>query len=109
MTKPVALIICDGWGINDRTDHNAIALAKTPHFDELKAKWGIDNLRQFMLTNFTVSEITGVRKDLKPGGEHADVTVKGAAILGPKIGNGFFSIPPRKLARFALTAWRNSS
>jgi 2,3-bisphosphoglycerate-independent phosphoglycerate mutase len=45
MTKPVALIICDGWGINDRTDHNAIALAKTPHFDELKAKWGMTKLQ----------------------------------------------------------------
>jgi 2,3-bisphosphoglycerate-independent phosphoglycerate mutase len=40
MTKPVALIICDGWGVNPRTDHNAIAMAKTPHFDELAAKWG---------------------------------------------------------------------
>ena len=60
-------------------------------FNELRAAWGIDNLRQFMLTNFTVKEITGIAKDLKPGGEHADVVVKGAAILGPKIGNGFFS------------------
>lgn len=60
-------------------------------FNELKEKWGIDNLRKFMLTNFTVSEITGIAKNLKPGGEHADVTVRGAAILGPKIGNGFFS------------------
>ncbi len=39
MTKPVALIICDGWGINPRADHNAIAMAKTPYFDELAAKW----------------------------------------------------------------------
>lgn len=60
-------------------------------FNQLRAAWGMDNLREFMQTNFTVSEITGIAKDLKPGGEHADVTVKGAAILGPKIGNGFFS------------------
>ncbi|OXE35709.1 MAG: hypothetical protein CGW95_12205 [Phenylobacterium zucineum] len=60
-------------------------------FNELKEAWGIDNLRKFMLTNFTVKEITGINKELKPGGEHADVVVKGAAILGPKIGNGFFS------------------
>ena len=39
MTKPVALIICDGWGINPNADHNAIAMAKTPHFDELAKKW----------------------------------------------------------------------
>ena len=60
-------------------------------FNELRVTWGMDNLRKFMQTDFTVSEITGISKDLKPGGEHADVTVKGAAILGPKIGNGFFS------------------
>ena len=60
-------------------------------FNQLRAAWGMDNLREFMQTNFTVSEITGIAKELKPGGEHADVTVKGAAILGPKIGNGFFS------------------
>ncbi len=60
-------------------------------FNELRDAWGIDNLRQFMQTNFTVSEITGLSKDLTPGGEFANTTVKGAAILGPKIGNGFFS------------------
>lgn len=60
-------------------------------FNELRVAWGMDNLRKFMQTDFTVSEITGISKELKPGGEHADVTVKGAAILGPKIGNGFFS------------------
>ena len=60
-------------------------------FNELRDAWGMENLRKFMQTNFTVSEITGISKALKPGGEHADVTVKGAAILGPKIGNGFFS------------------
>lgn len=60
-------------------------------FNDLRDAWGIDNLRQFMQTNFTVSEITGISSALKPGGEHADVAVKGAAILGPKIGNGFFS------------------
>jgi orotate phosphoribosyltransferase-like protein len=70
-----------GGQIND-----ALAL-----FNELRTAWGMDNLRKFMQTNFTVSEITGISRELKPGGEHADVTVKGAAIIGPKIGNGFFS------------------
>lgn len=60
-------------------------------FNELVGAWGIKNLRQFMQTNFTVGEISAISKDLKPGGEHADTTVKGAAIIGPKIGNGFFS------------------
>ena len=60
-------------------------------FNELKAAWGIDDLRRFMLTNFTVGEIASLNRELKPGGEHAATMVKGAAIIGPKIGNGFFS------------------
>lgn len=39
MTKPIALIVCDGWGINPRREGNAIAQARTPHFDELNARW----------------------------------------------------------------------
>ncbi|MEB3223865.1 MAG: 2,3-bisphosphoglycerate-independent phosphoglycerate mutase [Candidatus Sericytochromatia bacterium] len=39
MTRPVALIICDGWGINPRREANAIAMAHTPHFDELASRW----------------------------------------------------------------------
>ena len=60
-------------------------------FNTLVDAWGIKNLRQFMQTNFTVGEISAISKDLKPGGEHADTLVKGSAIIGPKIGNGFFS------------------
>tara|TARA_B100000508_G_scaffold123098_1_gene105586 strand:+ start:63 stop:1616 length:1554 start_codon:yes stop_codon:yes gene_type:complete len=33
--KPITLIIFDGWGHSDNTDHNAIAQAKTPNFDHL--------------------------------------------------------------------------
>ena len=33
----VALIILDGWGLNPRKDHNAVALAKTPTMDRLWA------------------------------------------------------------------------
>lgn len=60
-------------------------------FNELKEKWGIDNLRKFMLSDFTAGEISAIDKDLKPSGEWASTHVKGASILGPKIGNGFFS------------------
>ena len=35
--RPVALIIRDGWGQNPRKDGNAIAAAKTPNCDALKA------------------------------------------------------------------------
>jgi len=33
--RPVALIILDGWGVSDSKDGNAIALAHTPHYDEI--------------------------------------------------------------------------
>lgn len=35
--KPVVLCILDGWGINPRTEGNAVALARKPHFDRLMA------------------------------------------------------------------------
>lgn len=33
--KPIILIILDGWGINPRTEGNAIALARTPVYDSI--------------------------------------------------------------------------
>ncbi|MCB1389985.1 MAG: 2,3-bisphosphoglycerate-independent phosphoglycerate mutase [Rhodobacteraceae bacterium] len=35
--KPVVLCILDGWGINPRTEGNAVALAHKPNFDRLMA------------------------------------------------------------------------
>jgi 2,3-bisphosphoglycerate-independent phosphoglycerate mutase len=35
MSRPIVLIILDGWGVNPRVEGNAIALARTPHFDVL--------------------------------------------------------------------------
>jgi hypothetical protein len=60
-------------------------------FNDLRDNWGIDNLRMFMQTHFTVGEIGSISKELSPGGEHVATQVRGSAILGPKIGNGFFS------------------
>lgn len=37
--RPVALIILDGWGISDNTEGNAIALAHTPYYDEIRARY----------------------------------------------------------------------
>ena len=39
MTKPVALIIRDGWGLNPRTEGNSVAAAKTPNIDAWKAQY----------------------------------------------------------------------
>jgi 2,3-bisphosphoglycerate-independent phosphoglycerate mutase len=36
---PVVLIVLDGWGIRPQTDNNAIALARTPVYDELLARF----------------------------------------------------------------------
>ena len=32
---PLVLLVLDGWGLSRERDHNAIALARTPTFDEL--------------------------------------------------------------------------
>ncbi len=37
--RPFVLIIMDGWGINPRTEGNAIALAHTPNIDKLAHTW----------------------------------------------------------------------
>lgn len=37
--KLITLCILDGYGINKRSEGNAVAAAKTPHLDELFAKW----------------------------------------------------------------------
>jgi 2,3-bisphosphoglycerate-independent phosphoglycerate mutase len=37
--RPVALIIRDGWGLNERVDGNAVAAAKTPNVDAYKARF----------------------------------------------------------------------
>jgi 2,3-bisphosphoglycerate-independent phosphoglycerate mutase len=34
-TKPVILIVLDGWGHSELTSHNSIYQAKTPYFDKL--------------------------------------------------------------------------
>jgi 2,3-bisphosphoglycerate-independent phosphoglycerate mutase len=39
MKRPVALIILDGWGINESCDSNAVCLARTPHLDSLTKEY----------------------------------------------------------------------
>ncbi|RJO59147.1 2,3-bisphosphoglycerate-independent phosphoglycerate mutase [Candidatus Parcubacteria bacterium] len=36
---PVVLVIIDGWGISARKEGNAIAFARTPHYDQLMKKY----------------------------------------------------------------------
>lgn len=37
--RPLALVIIDGWGYSPRREGNAIALAHTPYYDEICAKY----------------------------------------------------------------------
>ena len=37
--RPVALIIRDGWGLNDKEEGNSVKAAKTPNIDAFKAKY----------------------------------------------------------------------
>lgn len=59
-------------------------------YNELSKKVGDERLLKFMSTNFAVSEIENML-GVSVGGEWMPTPVRGAAILGPKIGNGFFS------------------
>lgn len=77
-------------------------------FNELNAKWGLDNLARFMNTEFTVKELGTL--GLKVNGENADTKVYGSAIFGPKIGQGFFqnlmgNFQPLTMDRWWMRTW----
>ena len=59
-------------------------------YNKMVEKYGVDDLRKFMATEFTVNQLRRIT-NLPLAEELADTKVLGAAILGPKIGNGFFS------------------
>lgn len=59
-------------------------------FNDLSAELGKDVLHDLMVTEFTVAELQKAL-GFTIAGEKVDTKVRGAAILGPKIGNGFFS------------------
>lgn len=44
INRPVALIILDGWGYAPRTEGNAIAMARTPYYDEICRKYPMTTL-----------------------------------------------------------------
>lgn len=59
-------------------------------FNQMVAQYGIDNVRKFMDSKFAVSQIKRAT-GLAVTGEFAETLVRGAAVLGPKIGNGFYA------------------
>ncbi|HVF30940.1 MAG TPA: 2,3-bisphosphoglycerate-independent phosphoglycerate mutase [Pyrinomonadaceae bacterium] len=42
--RPLALVILDGWGISEKTEGNAVALAHTPNYDEICFRYPMTNL-----------------------------------------------------------------
>jgi hypothetical protein len=73
-------------------------------FNALRDQRGLDWMREFMLTEATAGEISRM-SGMKVGGEYAETVVRGAAILGPKIGNGFFSNLYGKFDALTMDRW----
>jgi hypothetical protein len=57
--------------------------------NDLLDAWGLDGLRRFLNTEFTLRELEQA-SGYTISGENKDRKVYGSAILGPKIGQGFF-------------------
>lgn len=60
-------------------------------YNQLIKRFGVERLFRFMISEFTVGDILALDSTIKVSGELAETTVLGAALLGPKIGNGFFA------------------
>lgn len=58
-------------------------------FNRLSDRWGQETLAKFMDSTFTVQQLKKMGFDVN--GELADTRVLGSVIIGPKIGNGFYS------------------
>lgn len=90
-----------GIGTAKKAINKSLAL-----FNDMVEEVGMDNLRLFMQTNYTVGEIGALfGKRLKPTGEFVATIVRGAAILGPKIGNGFFSNLYGEFGALTMDRW----
>lgn len=79
--------VIPGWGEGTQSEPMIKTLKDFPKtqatFDD------IDQMRKFFMTTWTVRQLEQMGYDV--GGEGANELVRGAAIIGPKIGNGFFS------------------
>lgn len=73
-------------------------------FNELRAKWGSDALMDFMVSQDTVKSIKA-SSGVGISGEGQNTLVYGAAILGPKIGNGFFMNLYGRFDQLTMDRW----
>jgi hypothetical protein len=72
-----------GWGPRKNNMRDAFET-----FNDLRAELGDKGLEDFLHRKFTVAELNGM--GYKISGENSDQVVYGSAVLGPKIGNGFY-------------------
>jgi hypothetical protein len=73
-------------------------------FNDLSQAWGLTPLRLFMLSNFKAGDIKAMT-GVMPTGEWAETDVRGASVIGPKIGNGFFSNLYGKFDALTMDRW----
>lgn len=70
---------------------------------------GIKDFSDFLFREFTVGELNKTMKDLgielEITGENMDTKVFGAAVLGPKIGNGFFMNLNGRFDQLTMDMW----
>ena len=78
-------------------------------FDKMRAKVKTDEEASAMLTDFMLSQapLKQLQKEygVKIDGESANTLVRGASIIGPKIGNGFFSNLYGKFDALTMDRW----
>lgn len=72
-------------------------------FNQLAEEYGLETFGTMFQSQFSVGQMK--RMDLDPGGELVDTQVYGAAVLGPKIGNGFFMNLNGEFDQLTMDRW----
>lgn len=88
----------EGWG---KSAPSIIANAKK--VNAMIERYGPQDVLDFMSHQFTVKELTEAGFDI--GGENMGTLVWGSAILGPKIGNGFYQNLAGNFAPVTIDMW----
>ena len=88
-----------GIGTASNAINNSLEL-----YNVMLKQHGFDKLENFMRSKDTVKNITEF-SGLKVGGENLSTQVYGSAILGPKIGNGFFSNLYGNFEQLTIDRW----
>ncbi|MBU3577606.1 PLxRFG domain-containing protein [Polynucleobacter sp. UK-Kesae-W10] len=73
-------------------------------FNKLRDTWGMEPLMRFMTTKLPVRDIEK-SSNIEITGEGKNTEVYGAAILGPKIGNGFFMNLNGRFDQLTMDRW----